>query len=111
MATLAADQFARDDRADDERGERREGGARGEPAAPPRANPTKTTFPVMLATKTWLRAMKLTASTSPATIVSSTNMIGRGPYSSRVHGQVATSWMRAATAVKVAAKSGRRPGG
>src|SRR6266702_5174674 len=39
------------------------------PAAPPIANPRKTTLPVMLAVKTWPSARKLTASTIPVTAV------------------------------------------
>ena len=41
--------------------------ARENPGAPARANPTKTTLPVMFATKTRPSARMLTASTRPVT--------------------------------------------
>ena len=57
------------------------------PGAPASAKPRKMTLPVMLATKTWPRAMKLTASTRPVTTVSITRKEGRGPCGPPLQGQ------------------------
>ena len=49
------------------------------PRAPARANPTKTTLPVIFATKTRPRLKMLTASTTPVSTVSTSMSAGSGP--------------------------------
>ena len=53
--------------------------AREKPLAPASANPTNTTFPVILATKTRPRLRMLTASTMPVVAVIINKSAGSGP--------------------------------